>query len=343
MPFRSLDNWNSLLDKFIPSQKDIYYREEYVKLYKTENDQPTCFVFNKGDKYLLFPYLLRPFEISGVCYYDFETAYGYGGPISNTDDQEFISEALHSFYHYGQLNHYVAGFVRFHPLLDNTSCFDSIGQVIVDRHTIAIDLQGDIDVVWMNEIHTKNRNIIKKGDKNELTFFADYQYDNIEKFICLYNGTMDKLSADSFYYFDDDYYYRMKKDIPNSFLGVVLHGDKIISSAIFFYSEDYGHYHLSGSDKEALNLSPNSYMLWEAAKELKKHNVRKFHLGGGTDSDEHNSLFEFKRKFSKSLYSFKIGKIIFNPDVYAKLCIDWERDNQAKKKCYNSLLLKYKY
>lgn len=56
----------------------------------------------------------------------------------------------------------VAGFVRFHPLLDNYRKFDSIGKVIFDRKTIAMDLSLDENDIWMNEIHTKNRNVIKK-------------------------------------------------------------------------------------------------------------------------------------------------------------------------------------
>lgn len=133
------------------------------------------------------------------------------GAHFNTDNIEFISKAWKSFYCYGQENHYIAGFVRFHPLLNNTLSFDSIGVVIKDRNTIAIDLQKDIDSVWMEEIHTKNRNIIKRGAKTGLRFIADYQYEYLDEFIRLYNSTMDKLSADSFYYFNDSYYHQLKK------------------------------------------------------------------------------------------------------------------------------------
>lgn len=343
MLIQSVDKWNSFLDFFDSSQKDIYFKEEYVSLYSTEKDKPICFLYQDKENCFLFPYLLRSFYFNNKCYYDFETAYGYGGPIVNTNDENFITEALRAFYNFGQINNYVAGFVRFHPLLNNTSCFNTIGNVIMDRCTVAIDLQQGIDMAWMNEIHTKNRNIIKKGSNNGLQFIADYEYKYLDDFIHLYNGTMNKLSADSFYYFDDKYYENLKNNLCDSFLGVVISEGKIISSAIFFYSQDYGHYHLSGSNKDNLSTCPNNFMLWEAAKELRKHNIRKFHLGGGTNSDEHNSLFEFKKKFSKSAYSFQIGKIIFNSDIYTQLCIDWERNNSEKSHLLKNHLLKYKY
>ncbi|MFK1915181.1 hypothetical protein ACIXHQ_01550 [Bacteroides fragilis] len=75
-------NWNSFLERFSPSQQDIYYREEYLKLYQSIDEQAVCFVYTDGNFCFLFPYLLRSFYFDGVCYHDFETAYGYGGPFS---------------------------------------------------------------------------------------------------------------------------------------------------------------------------------------------------------------------------------------------------------------------
>ncbi len=343
MFFQLLNSWNYYLDKLPSFQKDVYYREEYIRLYETTSEKAVCFFYGEGDDFLLFPYLLREFNIQGVYYYDFETPYGYGGPIASNLNDDFISRALRSFYTYGVKNNYIAGFVRFHPLLENINGFSQIGEILLDRKTIAIDLHLDLDHIWQNEIHTKNRNVIKKGLKNGLTFIADYNYSYLDVFINLYKNTMSRLHADVFYYFDDGYFRNIKKNIENSFLGLVLFKERVLASAIFFYSDIYGHYHLSGSDKDTLNFSPNNFMLWEAAKEMKKHGVQKFHLGGGTDSDEHNSLYEFKKKFSKSEYSFYIGKIIFNPSLYEELCIEWQKKNPEKLIAYSHHLLKYKY
>ena len=96
-------------------------------------------------------------------------------------------------------------------------------------------------------------------------------------------------------YFDDRYYKDFVKNNPNSFLGVVLLDNKVISAAIFMYDGIYGHYHLSGSDKQYLNYSPNNFMLYRSALELKKRGVELFHLGGGTTSDQDDSLFAFKK------------------------------------------------
>ena len=79
------------------------------------------------------------------------------------------------------------------------------------------------------------------------------------------------------------------------------------------------------------------------AKAMKALGVKKFHLGGGINSDEQNPLFRFKRKFSKSKYDFYIGKTIFNKEIYDLLCEDWVLMNPSKQEIYKKHLLKYKF
>ena len=337
------DSWNNYLDYFTNESKDIYFTEEYVKLYETEVDSAKCFVYNEGSNYLVFPFLRRQFEFKGTIYYDFETAYGYGGPIANTLDLSFISASLKAFFDYCCTHNYVAGFVRFHPLLDNSTCYNKIGKVTLDRETVSIDLNLSEEEIWLQEIKTKNRSTIKKSIKNNLIFIQDSEFQYLPEFIDLYTRTMNKLSADDFYLFDNSYYYKWRENIKDSFLGVVLYKEKIISAAIFFYSKTYGHYHLSGSNVDYLALNPNNFMLWEAAKSMKSLGVKSFHLGGGVNGDPNNSLLEFKSRFSKRRYNFFIGKTIFNNEIYQELCRLWGNNYSEKALLFNNHLLKYKY
>lgn len=334
--------WNSYLDIFPDKQKDIYFTEEYVKLYEDENNEAVCFIYKDETNIFLFPFLRRKFHYNNKIFFDFETAYGYSGPIVQFQDDSFLEKALKIFYTFCIESNYIAGFVRFHPLLKNERLFDTIGNVINDRKTVAIDLSLPEDNIWMNEIHSKNRNIIKKGIKNNLKFVIDTEYKYLNNFIDLYNKTMQKLSADDFYYFDSIYFNKLKK-INNSFLGIVFYGDTIIAAAIFFHSEMYGHYHLSGNLVDYSFLSPNNFMLYSAMLELKRRNINQFHLGGGTTSSETDSLLKFKERFSKNYYQFSIGKIIFNETIYNKLSSEWERNNPHKANNYKYFLLKYKY
>lgn len=342
MDIQILEQWNQYLDIFQPAAIDIYFRVEYVSLYETNSEKAVCCVVTEGEQMMLFPFLRRTFEYQGNILYDFETAYGYGGPIWHHADEAFKSAALQLMMEELSQSGYVAGFVRFHPLLANYEGFN-VGRVIEDRKTVAIDLSLNEQDIWMQEIHTKNRNVIKKGEKSGLQFVVDNDYRYLPDFINLYNATMDKLDAADFYYFDQHYYSDFVKNLKNSFLGVVLHEGNVVSSAIFMYEGGYGHYHLSGSDKNALKLMPNNYMLWHAALELKKRGVKTFHLGGGTTSSEDDSLFCFKSRFSKHTYQFCLGKLIFNETLYQEICSDWEQCNPDKAEHYKHFLLKYKY
>lgn len=344
MKVELLSHWNDLLASFPETLQDVYFREEYVRLYETDTEKAYCAVCREDDNMLLFPFLRRTFTYSGEIYYDFETAYGYGGPLCNCEDRDFVIRALAAIKSYCNEHHYVAGFVRFHPLFQNQGGFETVGRVIEDRKTVAINLDQTMDEVWKNEIHSKNRNVIRKAEKAGCIFVVDDHFEHLQEFINLYDSTMDKLSADGFYYFDEAYYEHLKRGITDSFLGCVQNSDgQIISAAIFMYSGPYGHYHLSGSDRSQLAISPNNFMLWQAAIELQKRGVKRFHLGGGINGDEDNSLYQFKRRFSKDTCQFCIGKMVFNPELYEAVCADWEARNPDKAEHYKHHLLKYKY
>lgn len=343
MSYKVLKNWNQLLDLFSPDHKDVYFTENYLKLYESETEKAYCFYYNESDFHFILPYLIREFQYDSQTYFDLETAYGFGGPIFNYCDDLLIKKAWKSFQDYGAQNNYIAGFLRFHPLFDNYRCFQSSGNLFKDRETVAINLQISEQEIWMHEIHTKNRNTIKKADNNGLQFVADYEFNYLDNFISLYYNTMNKLGADEFYYFNNDYFRKFKYEKINSFLGLVKLNSEIIAAAIFFYSDFYGHYHLSGSNEQYLRFSPNNFLLWEATKELKKQGVKYFHLGGGTNSDENNSLLQFKSKFSQSKYDFYIGKIIFNKTVYQSLWDKWDKLNSGNKKKYINYHMRYKY
>ncbi len=335
-----LDNWNEKLKCFSESQKDIYFSEEYVRLTANNIQVPLCGICEENNKIMLLPFLRSEFN----GYFDFETPYGYGGPISNCDDKSWNEKALKSIIQYFSEQKYLAGFVRFHPLLKNADVCRNVFTVIDDRKTIAIDTSVSEEEIWQNQIHSKNRNMIRKAEKNGLSFIRDNEFKYIEEFKRLYNSTMQRLDADDFYFFDDGYYKRFIDIFKGKgFLGCISKDSEIIGAALFMYENDYGHYHLAGSNREYSSLGTNNLLLWKVACEMHKEGVKEFHLGGGTDSDEENSLFKFKRAFSPNIKQFSIGKMIFNKDLYDSVCKEWTEKNPEKAEKYKHHLLKYRY
>lgn len=342
-----VDSWNSYLSELPDEKKDLYYTEEYIGLYKTEIDKPQCIVCKDCKRVLLIPFLRH--EIRE--YFDFETAYGYGGPITNCSDSDWIETALDQIRKKLIEEDFICGFLRFHPLLNNqllykhnNASYNNHCQVLYDRQTVAIDTFVDKDAIWNKQITSKNRNMIRKAEKNDLVYKTEFDFASIDEFKALYSETMKRLEADSFYFFCDKYFSDFITNMRDkAFLGTIRKDGKLICAALFMYSKYYGHYHLEGSDRQYSSLGANNLLLWKAACEMHSLGVKEFHLGGGTMSSPDDSLFKFKKAFSGNLKEFYIGKEIFNAPVYAAICDEWEKRNINKAEIYGNRLLKYRY
>ena len=354
MKFEILEEWDALLDMFSNEQKDIYFTKKYVEMYEKEDRVALCVVCTEGANVMLMPYLRGRIG----DYYDHETAYGYGGPIANTDDIDWCKVAFIGIHEYLRKENYICGFIRFHPLLRNErfgeklqdfydhtdKCSPNSMEVIYDRQTVIIDTSRSVEDIWRDQISSKNRNMIRKAEKNHLEYRSEYDFASYDEFIDLYRSTMLRLSADKFYFFDDKFFVNLKKSLAGqSFLGTVRKDGKLVCAGIFMYSELYGHYHLAGSSQNYSGLGGNNYMLWKAACEMHELGVKEFHLGGGTSSSPDDSLYRFKKAFGTEERRFYIGKEIFNWFVYDNICRDWEKRNIDKKKIYGNRLLKYRY
>ena len=334
------DKWNQFLENFRDYQNDVYYLEEYVKLYEFKDGKALCAVCEDNENILLLPFISK--EIDG--YYDFETAYGYGGPIANTTDENWINEAIEELKELFLRERYVCGFIRFHPLLNNTEICKNHFPVLFDRNTVAINTEEEPNDIWVKQITSKNRNMIRKAERNGLIYSAEYDFKSMSEFVKLYNATMERLKADEFYYFDDNYYRSFIENFKGrAFLGTIRKEDELICAAIFMYSNEYGHYHLEGSNHVFSSMAANNLLLWKTTEEFHKLGIKEFHLGGGYNSSPDNSLLKFKKSFSNNMKDFYIGKWIFNEEKYAELKKRWSDSNPDKVEKYGRLLLCYRY
>ncbi len=337
-------NWDPYLASFDVEKRDIYFTERYAKLYETTEASAEAYVFEDEQKVYLFPFIRKEVIIAGEKYFDIETPYGYGGPISNTQDRDFIETAFGEFRRLALENNIIAGFVRFHPLLKNQELVGKGCDVLFDRKTIAMDLRDSEEVIWNNHVHKKHRASIRKAEESGLRFVVDEKLEHFDRFVSIYNHVLDNLDGDDFYRFNNDYYEGIRKALgKDSFLGLVYMDDKIISAIVFFTYGIYGHAHLGGSLAGYFNYCPNNLLFYNAALYLKEKGIKYFHFGGGTDGTEDNLLYKFKKRFSKNEFDFYIGKMVLNERVYAQACSEWERAYPEKKETYKKFLLKYRY
>jgi len=306
-----VDSWDDKLERLSVYQKDIYFYEAYCRLYNSESRKARAFIYENGSSIYILPFMQGELpNTNGLS--DFETPYGYGGPVTNDVDLQFLQQAEQALISDCRKEGIIAGFVRFHPILENKQFATGIFTIIPDRLTVAIDLTAAEEQIWESQLHSKNRNTIRKAKNSGLEFYLDESFEHLGQFIELYKHTMSRVGADAFYDFGEPYFESLAANLARkAFIGEVYAGKELVAAAIFMHDGPWGHYHLAGSKYEWAKIGANNLLVYEAALALKRKGAQKLHLGGGTDSSPDNSLLAFKKKFSPYYYQFSIGKCIF--------------------------------
>jgi hypothetical protein len=308
---------------------DIYYNKDYVSLYLKENESIFEFKFNEGNIFFYNVSIKRPIlKIGNVFvkdgYFDLETAYGYGGYYTNSQDESFIERAFVAYKERCVKERIIAEFVRFHPFnsfpVDNP---DTLNFCAHDRDIVYVDLSLSKGERW-STYSKKTRNLLRRCER-ELIFDKD---DNLSDFSNLYNQTMQKNNAQDFYYFDDKFYQNITKKSLASLFSVSVKG-RTVSTGFFMFSDIFAHYHLSANDYEMRNYNANYYLLDQLFEEAKRLGKSFFLLGGGTTSCETDTLLKFKKKFSNLIKKFYIGGSIYNLEIYDQYNEIWDGQSQA--------------
>ncbi len=308
--------WDNIVTGF--ESHDVYYLSGYVKAFQIHGDgDPQLLYYEADGLKAIYVYMKRKTAIEG--YYDSVTPYGYGGLLFEGDTSEQNLQAFWKAYVERMREEgIVDNFVRYHPVLANAVPMKQISTVIDLGKTIAFDLASP-EVIWENII-SKNRNKIRKAEKNGITIEHGKGMDLLDKFTEIYNATMDKDHAEEYYYFKRPFYESIERDLQGNYeMFYAMYEGRPIAMSIMIFANGRLNYHLSGSNIEYRNLAPSNLLLYKAALWGYEQGCKTFHLGGGVGSGEDN-LYRFKAAFNKnSDYQFSIGKDIFDQEKYNEL------------------------
>jgi len=308
--------WDDIVRSF-PSY-DVYYLSGYVRPFMLHGEgNPRLLYYESDELRAIYVYILRSTDIEGL--YDTITPYGYGGILfdgntSNENVSVFWEDFVTAMKDQGIVN----DFVRYHPVLDNASLLKGVVEIVDLGKTIALDLSSP-EVIWDN-MTSKKKGKIRKAEKNGIVVNHGQGMDLFDEFIKIYNATMDKNDATSYYYFDRPFYEAIHESLKNNYeIFYGTHDSRIIMIAIMLHCNGKMHYHLSGSLLEYRNLEPNNLLLYKAALWGCEKGFKTLHLGGGVDSCN-DALFEFKKGFNRNEdYQFSIGRQIFDQEGYDRL------------------------
>lgn len=310
------EQWDACVKSF--AEWDVYYLSGYVKAFYIHGDGVPCLLYyEENGLRAIYVYMRRETALPGV--YDSVTPYGYGGVLFEGNTTEENRKAFWEAYVEKMHEENIAdNFVRYHPVLKNAVLMKDVSTVIDLGKTVAIDLTSP-DVIWENFI-SKNRNMIRKAEKNGIEIFHGKNLELFKDFRRIYNVTMEKDHAEEYYFFGDAFYESIHNDLHDNYemFYAVLNGE-IIAMSVMLFGNKQMHYHLSGSMMEYRNLAPSNLLLYKAALWGCEQGYKTFHLGGGVGSGEDN-LYKFKAAFNRnSDYQFSIGKEIFDQGKYDEL------------------------
>ena len=203
----------SIFSAEFPSQKkDIYFQPEYSLLYQNNYKKSLCFYFNDKKKIFFYPFLLQ--NINKIKnYFDITTPYGYGGPITNTNDKSFINDAEKCLNEKLINLNVIAELIKFHPLIKNHLILKNIyrGKIIKVCKTISLNIKKYDEDFLLNKIYSySNRKSIKKAYRNECKILISNDNYSWSKFVKLYESNLIKNTANKKYFFSNKYYQMIK-------------------------------------------------------------------------------------------------------------------------------------
>ena len=337
--------WRESFLSLPSNQRDIYYTPEYYTLYEKNGDgRACCFVYEEDGERILYPFLLNSINELGYelddDYFDIQGAYGYNGIVSSSREVDFIYRFHQCFDQYCLENHIIAEFTRFHPLLNNHHLASPKMKTLYSRNTVLLDLSLSLEDIWMHQFSTKNRNLIRRTEKDGVKVVESKDY---ECFRRMYNQTMKNLDAEEFYFFPKEYYMGIGDIFEDDvMLCFAMYEEQPVCGSLFLFCSNFAHYHLSGRDRFYSKVAGNNAVLWYAIRKAKERGCKWFHLGGGTTSDDSDLLLHFKKNFSKQTGQFWIGKRIHNQSVYDSVVDQWKKNHPESYKKNRAKLLGYR-
>ena len=325
---------------------DIYFQDAYHQLYAGRKAKVVSFEYHDNDKFFYLPGIQEAFDPAlGVEGCDFQSAYGYGGPVTNCEAPEFLTAAWGHVMQEARQQGIAAMFIRFHPLLDNHRWVaNQYAQNVQANNNVVIrSLQVSQQQV-IDDYQANTRSNVHKAQREKVNIRVSVgDTYAMDIFMEMYQQTMERLKARDFYYFDRNYFYQLMqslKDAVNVYLAY--QGNTPVAGAIILKGEQFVHYHLSANLKEFRHLEAASLLRHQAIIDhLNKHWTWML-FGGGRSAQPDDALWLFKKGFSKEYNMFYTGKFIVDADLYARVCAAWENRYPQKKEAMAGYFLKYR-
>jgi serine/alanine adding enzyme len=165
-------------------------------------------------------------------------------------------------------------------------------------------------------MHRHHRRIVRKAETAGVRASVVTAPENLDRFVGLYEQTMDRKDASGFYYFPPEYWNALAAGLRDR---IVLFEAGDDAALLCFATRPWLHYHLGATSVEGRKVGASNLLFLEAARWGASAGFTRFHLGGGLGGGE-DSLFEFKQRFDPGgRVEMAVGKAVHDEAAYRAL------------------------
>jgi Acetyltransferase (GNAT) domain len=335
---REVEQWTSILNRcklrdpcYLPQYLTIYERLDNKESFSSFGGEGFLFVYGDSENFIIYPFFKRkiadlPFAKGSLRdMYDIISPYGYGGPIPQFKDETLYEDLCRGFYlsfsTFCKNNNIISEFCRLHPIFENHVLVKAFSDGIVQKigKIVYIDLSCSEEELLNNMEHSHRRKIRKAVSNPDLSFEVVTQNGPDGLFYKNYVENMQMVGVENKYLFSPGFFVDAFRNLSEFIsLNQISYKGNCCAQWIVLKNGDYAYSWLSASQNEYLYLSPNNLMVYDLCLKLKKEGINHFNLGGGRGAQE-DSVYQFKKGFSKLSKDFYIYKKIHLNEAYTEL------------------------
>ncbi len=316
------------------ARHEFYHQPGYVALEAARMGGEPVAVLVRGDSdFMLLPLVLRDVDVdpagrdprNGAR--DGTSPYGYPGPVFGGESHrraEFFSHAVRAAAPELAGAGVISAFVRLNPLLNRTEELVGAGHLVEHGTTVWIDLTLPPEELH-RQVRPRFRSNINATVRGGVTARFDCGDASLKTFVDLYHRTMDRVGAESWYFFDHEYFRSLTAALGDQVKLCLVEDDQGIAAAgMFGVSDGVVQYLFSGTTDDQRQPHATKLMMVYVRDWAQRNGYRQMHLGGGLGSRD-DSLGWFKRGFSKLTAPFHTWRVVFDRERFDHAVAVWEQ------------------
>jgi hypothetical protein len=285
---------------------------EYARLFARPCDRTVAAVGEDEGGRVLFPLILRPLAAEpwappGESRWDATSPYGYGGPFAWGEGPRDDGAFWRAHADWCREERLVSTFARLSLFPEELAAIP--GPVEEVSPNVVIGLGGGRDELW-NGYEPKIRRWVATAEKAGLEVEVDEDGRRLDSFLRIYESTMDRHGAASWYYFPRAFFEAIVRLLHGQFaLFCTLSNGEAVSSDLVLLSAERVYYFLGGTLASAFPLGPNYLLKHRIAVWALEHGKKSCVLGGGYEP--HDGLLRYKRAFARrGVVPFRVARLI---------------------------------